>query len=141
MNDTESEVSRSQEHSLRITERLWVQWLRGTAVTAGSDYQMQSIARADRVGCGERRDGSESSRESGVESETLFNTLWSLNMSLLHQEPHSAASPKGLRITGDPVLCDRVPAHLVDPKRAIQLLAVPYAFPRLSASTVIAVAF
>jgi hypothetical protein len=62
-------------------------------------------------------------------------------MPLLHQEPHSAASPKGFRITGDPLLFDRVSAHSVDPKRAIQLLAVPYAFPRLAASTVIAVAF
>ena len=59
----------------------------------------------------------------------------------LHQEPHSAASPKGLRITADPLLFDRVSTHSVNPKGAIQLGTPPYVFPGFSAPTVITVAF
>ena len=104
---------------------------------------MQSIARADRVPVVERgeRGRSESSRESGAESETLFNTLWSLNMSLLHQEAHSAASSKGFGIARDVLFFDGIVPHSVNPKGAIQLCTPPYAFPGFSAPAVVTVTF
>ena len=62
-------------------------------------------------------------------------------MSLLHQEAHSAASPKGFSIARDVLLFDRIVPHSVNPKGAIQLRTPPYAFPGFSAPTVITVTF
>ena len=60
---------------------------------------------------------------------------------MLHQEAHSPASSKGLRIARDVLLFDRIVPHPVNPKGAIQLRTPPYAFPGFSAPTVITVTF
>ena len=60
---------------------------------------------------------------------------------MLHQESHSAASSESLSIARDVLLFDRIIPHPVNPKRAILLRTLPYAFPGFSVPAVITVAF